>query len=83
MQNFLKFDSNIFLKEMSRKFIHLFANNMKGWSHKLEIWCVEQSGPALKKLNPNIIADSGYDNIWEIFAQRTAAPIKFVFSSFF
>ena len=38
---------------------------------------------ALKKLNPNIFADSGYDNIWEIFAWTTAAPIKFVFSSFF
>ena len=49
MQNFLKFDTNIFLKEICQKFIHLFANNMKGWSHKLEIWCVEQSGPALKK----------------------------------
>ena len=49
MQNFLKFDFYIFLKEMSRKFIHLFANNMKGWSHKLEIWYVEQSDPAFKK----------------------------------
>jgi len=38
---------------------------------------------ALKKLNPNIIADSGYDNIWGIFAQRTAAPIKILFSIFF
>ena len=49
MQNFLKFDTNICFKEMSPKFIHLFANNMKGWSHKPEIWCVKQSGPALKK----------------------------------
>ena len=38
---------------------------------------------ALKKLNPNIIADSGYDNIWEIFAQRTAAPTKLLFFIFF
>ena len=31
------------------KVLDLLAKNMNGWSHKLEIWYVEQSGPALKK----------------------------------
>ena len=29
--------------------LDLFAKNMNGWSHKLEIWYVEKSSPALKK----------------------------------
>ena len=38
-----------FFKQICWKFLHLFANNMKGWSHKLEILHVKQPGHALKK----------------------------------
>jgi len=33
--------------------LDLFVKNLKGWSHKLEILCTEQSGPALKKVENN------------------------------
>ena len=36
-----------FVVQICWEFVHLFAKNMNGRPHKLEIWCVEQSGPAI------------------------------------
>ena len=50
MQNSPNSYTNILLSKYVNNLCIYCAKNMKGWSHKLEIRCVEQSDPALKKL---------------------------------
>ena len=42
--------SKYFLYRISQIFVHIFAKNMKGWSGKSKILCIEQLGRAEKKL---------------------------------
>ena len=60
-----------FFKEICWKFLHLFANNMKGWSHKLEILHVKQPGQAIKKLENNKFVGAALlcANILQIFSK--------------
>ena len=53
-----------------QNFWHLMTKNLKGWSHKLEILCVEQSGPAPKKVENNIFMGAALlcENIFQIFS---------------
>ena len=59
-----------FFKQICGKLLHLFANNMKGWSHKLEILHVRQPGHALKKLENNKFVGAALlcANIFQIFS---------------
>ena len=47
------------------------AKNLKGWSHKLEILCVKQSGPALKKVENSKFMGAAllWANILQIFSK--------------
>ena len=47
--NFLKVYTNIFLSKYVGHLLIYLQKNMKGWSYKLEIWYVKQSGPAFEK----------------------------------
>ena len=40
--------SKYFLYRISQIFVDIFAKNMKGWSEKSKIWCIDQSGHAEK-----------------------------------
>ena len=48
VKNRQSFVPNIFLYRISQIFVDIFAKNMKGWSEKSKIWCIEQSGRAEK-----------------------------------
>ena len=45
-----KLCSNFFAYQICQIFWDLFAKNMNGWSGNSEIWCVEQSSHAEKKM---------------------------------
>ena len=68
-----------FLYRISQIFVHIFAKNMKGWSGKSKILCIEQLGraekkttkqkisqssPSLCKYFPNIFLSPGYSKIF-------------------
>ena len=71
--------SKYFLYRISQIFVHIFAKNMKGWSGKSKILCIEQLGraekkttkqknsqssPSLCKYFPNIFLSPGYSKIF-------------------
>ena len=47
-----------FLYRISQIFVHIFAKNMKGWSGKSKILCIEQLGRAEKKTTKQKISQS-------------------------
>ena len=70
MHNFLNFRTNIFLKQICMKCVHLFAKNMKGWSHKKIIFYFfcKFDLPRKKLENNNFMgAALLYANIYQIF----------------
>ena len=50
VDNRQSFLPNSFLYRISQIFVDIFAKNMKGWSEKSKILCIEQLGRAEKKL---------------------------------
>ena len=71
--------SKYFFYQISQIFVEIFAKNMKGWSGKSKILCIEQSGRAEKntrkqknslsspskcKYFPNIFLSPGYSEIF-------------------
>ena len=79
VKNRQSFVPNIFLYRIGQIFVDIFAKNMKGWSGKSKILCIEQSGRAEKntrkqkfclsspsqcKYFPNIFLSPGYPKIF-------------------
>ena len=79
VKNRQSFVPNIFLYRIGQIFVDIFAKNMKGWSGKSKILCIEQSGRAEKntrkqkfclsspsqcKYFPNIFLSPGYLKIF-------------------
>ena len=79
INNHQSFVPNIFLYRIIQIFVDIFAKNMKGWSDKSKILCIEQSGraekntrkqknypssPSLSKYFPNIFLSPGYSKIF-------------------
>ena len=60
---------NIWCEHLCQIFVKLFAKNMKSWSVKHEILCVEQSYRAEKKVENNIFNSAALHgaNICQIF----------------
>ena len=70
MQNFLNFYTTFFCKQIWLKCVHLFAKNMKGWSHKKIIFYFfcKFDLPRKKLENNNFVgAALLYANIYQIF----------------
>ena len=60
VQNCQYFLMNIWFDQFCPIFVKLFAKNMKGWSGKHEILCVEQSDRAEKKVENNIFHSAAH-----------------------
>ena len=79
VKNHQSFVPNIFLYGIIQIFVDIFTKNMKGWSDKSKILCIEKTGraekntrkqkfclssPSLSKYFPNIFLSHGYSKIF-------------------